>query len=352
MAFSCAAHAQSTTAFFKASGRDILGPDGTPFLIRGNAPNAWLSPESYALKLNSVHSRHIGSFSDIQIRIDQLLTNAADSALFWSTFRSNYFTEADAADWSAEGFNTVRLPINYRMLQPWCCTGQWENAGFELISNVVAWCAANDLYLILDLHAAPGGQSADPPCDPEQTYWTYDSGIANWVEKGVACLWESNATYFANTGRTPEWNQQRTVDIWREIATRFKDEKQIIGFDLINEPFLPWGVNGPVLRALLTNITTAIRSVDTNHIIIAEDNYYAGTFENMTPLWDDTMVLMFHKYWRPTQVSEIQQYIDVSVSNDVPVIMGESGENSSGWFYEFKSLLEANSMVSSNTLCN
>jgi endoglucanase len=330
--------------FYRASGRDILGPDGSNFLIRGTALNAWMTPESYALKLNAVHSRHIGSFSDIQIRIEQILTNQAHADAFWAAYQSNYVNETDFADYAAEGFNTVRFPINYRMLQPWCCTGVWNDAGFQVISNVVAWCKTNGLSLMLDLHAAPGGQSHDPPSDPEHTYWAYDSGIQNWVEIGVPVLWESNATYYANTGRTPEFNKQRTIDIWREIANRFKDEKTIIGYELLNEPYLPYGVHWQSLRELYTNITAAIREVDTNHLLIIEGNFYSGSFEGMTPAWDSNMALMFHKYWRPTTTEEIQQYLDVSVSNDIPIMMGESGENSNPWAYEFKNLLESNNI--------
>ena len=56
--------------------------------------------------------------------------------------------------WVPKGF--IFISINYRMLQPWCCTGQWDNAGFQVISNVVDWCRTHGIYVILDMHAAPG----------------------------------------------------------------------------------------------------------------------------------------------------------------------------------------------------
>lgn len=336
------ASGQSTDAFFRASGTNILGPGGVPFLIQGNAPCAWRTPESYMLRLNAVHYRHLGSFSDLTNRVLELLTNSVHAQAFWETYWSNYFTQADVEDLAAEGFNTIRVPVNFRMLSPCGSAGTYEDAGFRVLSNVVEWCRDTGLYVILDLHAAPGGQSADVPADPEQTYWEWVAAVTNWLERGIACLWESNAEYYARTGRTPDFNKDRTIDLWTEIATRFRDEKQILAYELLNEPSLPAGVTTTDLRALLTNITAAIRAVDTNHMILVQGNAYASSFDGLTPAWDANMALVFHKYWRPATKAEIQPYINVSTSNNLPILMGEAGENSNPWFYEFKGLLESN----------
>lgn len=330
--------------FFHTAGRDILDPQGKPFRIRGISPSGWYSPEAYMLRLDAVHNRHIGSYSDIANRIQEILNDEQKVQLFWETYRSNFFTEADVAHLAAQGFNALRIPINYRMLTPEDQPGVYAEAGFQALDRVVQWCKNHGLYVVLDLHACPGGQSHDRPADPEWTYWYWDDSIQNWLETGVACLWESNAEYYAATGRDPEFNKQRTIDLWQTIANRYKDEPAIIGYELINEPYLPWGIHWPVLRDLLIRITAAIREVDTNHIIFAEGNFYASTFEGLIPLWDDNMVLVFHKYWRPTTYEEIAQYVEASISNNFPIVMAESGENSNPWFYEFKSLLESNNV--------
>ncbi|MFH0880185.1 MAG: cellulase family glycosylhydrolase [Lentisphaerota bacterium] len=337
--FATGANAQG---FFRREGTNIVDDSGQPFLIRATGISGWLTPEAYMLGLNRVHNRHIGSYSSMQRQIWDIFGNESDAQAFWNLYNNNWLTEADIAGFAADGFNAIRLPFNYRMISAWETPGQYSSNGLQKLDQVIQWCKNQGLYVILDMHAAPGGQSHDGPADPEWTYWSWDGVSSNWYESGVAALWESNTDYFAFSGRTPEFNKQRTVDIWQMLAELYKDEPQILGYDLINEPFLPWGVHAADLRALLIRITDAVRAVDTNHMLIVEGNFFAGTFEGLVPSWDNNTALMFHKYWRPPMRSEIQQYIDAATSNNLPLIMGESGENSSAWFYEFKNLLEQN----------
>lgn len=329
--------------FFRCSGQDILGPDGQPFLIKGNALSHWQNTEAYAMRLSAVHYRHIGSESSIKTRIREIVGDA-NAQRFWDTFRSNFVTQADLADLRAEGFNTIRLPFNYRLVSPEGTPGVYDEAGFQFLNQAIQWCKTNGLYVILDLHACPGGQSHDGPADPEHTYWYWSSGISNWLETGIPCLWSFDSNYYARTGRTPEFNQQRTVDIWREIANRYKDETAVMGYELMNEPWLPAGVPTSELRDLLMQITAGIREVDTNHMLFVEGNYFSGSLEGLVPPWDDNTVLSFHRYWSTNAQSTLQGFIDVADQYNMPLCMTESGENSNPWLYEFARLLEANNI--------
>ena len=333
-----------TPTYFHASGQNILDPDGQLYLVKGIALSQWLNPEAYALRLDQVHNRHLGSSDSIHTRVREILGNDADAEAFWTCYHTNFVTAADYADFAAEGFNTVRVPFNYRLLSPKATPGVYSEEGFQVLDGIIQQCKANGLNVILDMHACPGGQSHDAPSDPEHTYWAWSDSISNWVEVGVACLWEPNADYFAQTGRDPEFNKQRTIDLWRTIAERYSDETAIVGYELINEPFLPYGVHYPDLRDLLVRITAAIREVDTNHMIIVEGNYFAGTLEGLVPAWDDNMALAFHKYWMPTTYESIQTFVEGAAVYGLPLLMTESGENSSGWYYEFASLLESNNI--------
>lgn len=326
--------------FYRCSGQDILAPDGGAFLMRGNALSHWLNPEAYALKLNLVHNRHIGSPGSIQARIREIV-GEADADAFWAAYRAKFVTEQDIADMAAEGFNTIRVPFNYRLISPEGTPGVYSEAGFQQLDTVIQWCKSAGLAVLLDLHAAPGGQSHDGYADPEFTYWAWDDGITNWLEHGVACLWQFEQGYFDLTGRTPESNQQRTVDLWREIANRYKDEPAIIGYELLNEPFLPYGVHWPALRDLLVRITAAIREVDTNHIVFVEGNYFAGTMEGLVPPWDPQTVLCFHRYWTTNDYGTISNFVETAQAYGLPLCMTESGENSNPWFRDAVSLLES-----------
>ena len=327
--------------FFKRKGQDILGRNGHPFLIKGIALSGWLNTEAYMLKLNEQHDQHIGSDSDLRSRIHYILGNEIAAREFWDTYQANFVTEQDIAEFAARGFNTIRLPFNYRLLSPLATPNEYSDEGFKLLDTAVEWCKNHGIYVILDMHCCPGGQSREAHADPEHTEW--QSGI----EKGVACLWEFNQEYYERTGRTPEFNKDRIVDLWWTIANRYKKEEWIIGYELMNEPDLPSDLeypNSDALRDLLILITDAIRETDKNHIIFVQGEHFSSTFEGLLPTWDDNMALMFHKYWRPTEYREIQPYIETANHYNLPLCMSESGENSNPWFYEFVQLLEGNNI--------
>ena len=125
-------------------------------------------------------------------------------------------------------------------------------------------------------------------------------------------------------------------------------------YDILNEP--NWGFddendkhgqkeehNAP-LRELYMNITKAIRSVDKKHIIIIEGNAWGNNYKGIFPTWDDNMVISFHKYWNNNDIKSIQHIIDTRNQYNVPVWLGETGENSNTWFTDAVQLFEANNI--------
>jgi hypothetical protein len=200
----------------------------------------------------------------------------------------------------------------------------WLEQGFALTDSLLKWCKANKIYLFLDLHAAPGGQGNDLP-------------IAD-RDPSKPSLWESAA------------NQQKTIALWKKLAERYKDEPWIGGYDIINEP--NWGFEDPndkrgtaenknePLRKLMIEITEAIRSVDRRHIIIIEGNGFGNNYRGVLPPWDNNMVLSFHKYGNFNTPDAIKGYLSLRDQYNVPLWLGESGENSNTWFTEAIGLVE------------
>lgn len=336
-----------TSGFYRTSGTNILDPNGVPYIAKGLVLSGWLIPEAYGIRLNDVHYRHLNAYSDLRDNVVALI-GATNAAAFWDAFESNIVTEADIAHFAALGFNSVRVPFNYRTLSPEASNGVYDAAGFAKLDKMISWCKTNNMSVLLDMHALPGGQSHDAYADPEASYWYYDNASGKWLEHGIAVFWESNADYFAQTGRTPAFNKQRAADIWKEIATRYKDEKAIIGYEIMNEPYFysSSGVTTQDLRNALIQITSAIRAEDTNHTIYVEGNLFAEYIDGLTPLWDSNMVVSFHRYWRETGYQDgfVQWYLNTRTSNDMPLMMTESGENSSPWLYEIKQLMTSNNI--------
>jgi regulation of enolase protein 1 (concanavalin A-like superfamily) len=232
---------------------------------------------------------------------------------FYDSWLSNHVTQADINQIKAWGFNAVRLPLHYEYFVNLGTPDVWNDQGFTLLDNIISWCSSAGIYVILDLHAAPGGQSNN-------------SGISDYIA-GQPSLWES------------EDNRSKTVRLWDRISERYKNEAWIAGYDLINEP--NWNLpGGTLLRALYVSLTQAIRENGDNHILFIEGNVYSNDYTGLTPPWDDQMVYVFHKYSSSADFSsDIQFALDMRTGQNRPIWCGEHGENSNDNFTKMVELL-------------
>jgi endoglucanase len=302
---------RSVSAYLATDGQNFVDSKGNEVFLKGVGLGGWLVPEGYML-----HIPGFGSPTSIKNMISDLI-GTENTQEFYQIYRENYVREKDIRILSEMGFNSIRLPFNYRMLSPEDQPGVYMEEGFAIIDSLVKWCETYQLYLILDMHCAPGGQN--------------DGNISD--SDGIeARLW------------TEPSNQRRTAKIWKKIAERYVGEEIIAGYDLLNEPVLPSGYDGDDLRNLYVEITDSIRLVDQDHIIFIEGNTYATNFSGLEPAWDNNLSYSFHKYWNDTNYASIESYILIRARTNTPLWMGESGENSNHWFAETVHLLENNNV--------
>ncbi len=295
-------------SFLTVSGNKIVDQNGQEFYFKGMGLGGWLEPEGYMFGMSSFAN----SPSQIQKKIQDLI-GVDNTNLFYSNFRKNFVTESDIKALASWGFNLVRLPFHYNILTPPDSPGVYSASGFAIFDSLISWCKKYNIYVILDLHCAPGGESNNTISD-------YDPSVPS--------LWQDTA------------KQTRTVDIWRTIANRYKNEPTVAGYDLLNEPAWTLPNNNQPLHDLYVRITNAIRSVDTTHILFIEGNWYATDFSGLTPPWDKKMAYSFHKYWNENTSSAIQNYLNLRSTYNVPLWLGETGENSNAWFTECASLMQ------------
>lgn len=299
----------SPSGFVHASGRQLLGGNGKPLLLRGVGLGNWLLPEGYMWKFGP------GAESPREIeKLVLTLLGAEASNAFWNQFRENFISEKDIALISASNFDHIRLPINSRIVMSE--DGSFLESGFCLIDTVINWCRKYGLLVLLDLHGAPGGQTGtniddSPNGKPElfmdERYW------------------------------------DQTVRLWQVIAARYAKDETVLGYDLLNEP-LPneWqDLYAEDLVRLYREITEAIRAVDADHLIMYEGTHWASNWEIFTEVLDPNSALQFHKYWNAPDLSSIQRYIDTGVRLNLPIYMGESGENNVEWLYTAFRLFES-----------
>ncbi len=300
----------ATPAFFKVQGKQIVDSTGTPVLFRGIGLGGWLVPEGYML-----HIPGYGSPSYIDSLIQDLI-GSDNRDQFYELYQTHYVAEDDIDQIAQWGFNSIRIPFHYRLFYDEAIE-QFKQDGFALVDQFLTWCKKNNLFVVLDMHCAPGGQNKDNISD------------SDGVE---ARLW------------TQKENQDLTIKIWKEIARRYADETQIIGYDLLNEPVLPTDSSNIILRNFYIQLTDTIRLVDLNHILFIEGNWYATDFSELTPPFDSNMVYSFHKYWSETTIASIRYLLDIRDQFNVPLWMGESGENSNVWYTQMVQLYEQNNI--------
>lgn len=296
--------------FLKTSGKKIIDESGQEFILRGIGLGGWLLQEGYMFKTSGfANSEH-----EFRNKIN-LLVGDEKTTQIYKIYHDSYIREIDVkqiADW---GFNSIRLPMHWNKLTNLNNDGTYFEEGFARIDSLLKWCEKYKLYLILDLHAAPGGQNAE--------------GISDY-DPSIPLLWNS------------EQNKQVTISLWKKLAEKYAKKKWIGGYDLLNEPNWDLGANNAALLQLYKDITAAIRTVDNNHIIFIEGNNYANNFTGLTPPWDNNMVYSFHKYWNDTDQSSISWVLSIRDNFNVPLWLGETGENSNQWLKETIELMEAN----------
>jgi endoglucanase len=284
----------SFTGFVRADGENLVDGTGQPVLLRGVGLGNWLLPEGYMWRLPGAAS----SPRQIEALVTDLV-GAERAARFWTGFRDRFVTEADIARIAAEGFNHVRLAINSRVLVD-------EPDGFDLIDRLIDWCRTHRLWVLLDLHGAPGGQTGTNIDDSPN---------------GRPELFEQ-----------PHYREQ-TLRLWTMIARRYADEPVVLGYDLLNEP-LPGDYQhryADALAELYRDLTAAIRAVDPHHLIVYEGSHWATNWDIFTEVWDENSMLQFHKYWSPPDLPSIRSYVDIGARLGLPIYMGEGGENNLDW---------------------
>ena len=72
-----------------------------------------------------------------------------------------YIAKDDIHYLKSIGMNSIRIPFNYRLFTNENYMGSNDaTRGFTYLDRVIGWCKAEGLYVILDMHCAPGGQTA------------------------------------------------------------------------------------------------------------------------------------------------------------------------------------------------
>jgi endoglucanase len=288
--------------FVSVNGRNIVTANNKPLLLRGVNLGFWLEPEGYPFGFTSKLAPR--DFFDAIANF----IGPDDARKFWVAFQDNYIIEQDIQYIKKLGFNSVRVPFDYRLFANENFLGSNHPRGFELIDKLMGWCRKEKIYVILDMHCAPGGQGG----------WNTDDGYT-WP-----WLFEDNG----------EPSRQQTIDIWVDIAKHYANDTSVIGYDLLGEPITQYCDSARLnkrLEPFYKRLTTEIRKVDSNHIFFLAGAYWNRNFDVFSKPFDSKLVYTTHLYSRTEPYCSVDYFVNFSKKHNVPIWIGEFGERTTGF---------------------
>jgi endoglucanase len=323
--------------FLHTQGTEIVNDNG-PVILRSIGTGNWMIMEGYMMQSSSAG---VSTHTEYREKLEATM-GAQRTDEFFDAWTENHFSKTDLDSMKVWGFNAIRAALHYKTLtlpiedEPRNSDGSlqntWLEEGFKKIDALLSWCEQNEMYLILDMHGAPGGQGKNAPISD------YDENLPS--------LWES------------EDNKQKLITLWTMLAERYKDSEWIGGFDMINEP--NWSLDGSKNKNgcdcennddiwdLHERIIKEIRTVNTNHIVYISGNCWGGNYKSFEKHSlknaDDNLVITFHKYWNNNRADAIDKWLEMRETYHLPLWMSEGGENSNTWFSDCIALYENNNI--------
>ncbi len=221
-------------------------------------------------------------FDTLQVLLDRF--GEEKTAEIVKTYEDNFITEEDISQIEKLGFNCIRIPFWYRNFMTeelkWLSENHDDNKGFQKLDWLISTCEKYGIYVMLDLHGAPGGQSKN-----------HCTGKAGRNE-----LYEN------------ENMMNATVELWSVIAERYKDNKTVCAYDLLNEPQNNGGYDGDYswsaesedavsrTNKAYDKLYKAIREIDKNHIISFEGVWSTTVLPNPQEMGYENMLYQLHLY--------------------------------------------------------
>ncbi len=285
--------------FLKADGKVLRDHAGTGKVVtlRGTNIGGWQVMEAWMCPTNAPDQKKA-----IATLTERFGRETAEELI--KVYESAWIQEQDFDNIKALNFNVLRLPISYlNLLEE---DGTLRQDTIDTYDWFVGECEKRGIYVILDLHAAPGSQNGRD-----------HSGDT------------SGSVLF-----TDEKAQEQTVFLWEQLAEHYKGNPTIAGYDLLNEPEgneaerAPWG---SLQLPFFDRLYRAVRAVDPDHMIIFNSVWEPSDMPDPSVYGWENVMYEYHYYgWDGTDNPAAQRkFIDDKVKNDgrmgfnVPVLIGE-----------------------------
>lgn len=287
---------------YTVSGNQML-KDGKPFVMRGYNLGNWMNLERFMFGFPGV---------DHLFRRNLLYYGGQEKYdFFFDNYYRVYFQERDAAFLKKLGCNALRIPFNYRVFESDQNPFAFSEKPFRYMDAVIDMCAKYDIGVVIDYHAVQGFQA-----------WGH---CVDNITGDMPLYYDQQC-------------QDRFVALWKFVANHYKDNPNVITYDLMNEP-TPTEQEFESLRQIYRKAIAGIREMDQTHIISIEGTEASTCFDETDERFDGNMAFSPHIYpkgpkyteradrsWRKAQlIKEIDRQTAAARKLNVPVWYGETG---------------------------
>ncbi len=281
--------------FLTSSGGYLKDTSGNVVALRGVNAGGWLLQESWMCPVNGA-DRAWANLDTINAMKKRGFTDEQIQTLF-NTYQSNWLTTTDLDNLKAMNVNLLRVPFWYRNFMK-DENGTWitgddlnSNPGIQKLDWVISECGKRGIYVILDFHGTPGGQSMD----------------------------HSTGTLMKNELYDSSKNRQIMADVWTKIASRYKDSPVVAAYDIMNEPQNNGGYTGanawaPGSNDALTRTFSVydqmyktIRAADSKHVITMEAIWDRNCLPDPATYGWNNLMYQMHVY--DTTIDKIDQRV-------------------------------------------
>lgn len=273
------------------------------------------------------------------------------------------FSDDDAQFLADNGFNVVRLGINWAAVEPE--PGVIDTEYLAGIDQTVQTLSDHGIYTFIDMHQDLYSTELHGEGAPD---WATQTGGLPNPDLG-ALLGQFVVNYYLSPAQNHAWDafwanseapdgvglQNHYAQSWQAVASYFGDNPDVIGYNIINEPWVGSGwlatlLNGSFfgkqqLTPMYNQTIAAIRSVDPNTPVFispaspAVDEISAILFGQpvlLGPISDPNTVLEYHGYGNVAGINMssivgpilARRAAIYAAANEMPAFMGEFGATS------------------------
>lgn len=255
-------------------GQNLATPDGKTIVLRGTNFGSWLVEEIWMTPWKNKETDsgpetvkdHDSLWATVEKRLGKESMIRVRNA-----WRDNWITDEDFKRVKSMGMNHVRIPFLHGLLD--------ESGGMNRLKSAIGMAKKHGLYVVLDMHGAPGGQSNEHHTGKENRnrLWFDVENIAEMERK------------------------------WTQLASTFRNDPTVAVYDIMNEPM--GAPNPAMLHLVYDRIIRAIRKADPSKVVLVDDGYkgFETTPHTNVPGWTNVAYsLHFYHFDAKTPEDHLQ----------------------------------------------